>query len=109
MKLAVRICLSLLWLAGASWWWHQDEIEQIKFDNQVAARACWKHYDEAKPGPDFHSVAEGKVERCYDALAADLNGRLQRVTWWPAAAAGVVPPLIAWSVGWCVLRRRGAA
>ncbi|MFX8929961.1 hypothetical protein ABTN05_19590, partial [Acinetobacter baumannii] len=75
--------------------------------NQVAARVCWKRYDEVVPGPNFYEIAEGKVERCYEALARDLNEQLGRVTWWKAFAVGALPVLIAWTTGLVVMRRRG--
>ncbi len=108
MNKLVWIFVSLAWLAGATWWWHADEIEQIIYDNQVAARACWKHYDEAQPGPGFHELAEGNVERCYGALARDLKERLAGVTWSNAAAVGIVPVVAAWTIGLLVMRRRAA-
>lgn len=107
VKRMVLVLISIACFGAAAWWWHADEIEQIKYDNQVAARVCWKRYDEVVPGPNFYEIAEGKVERCYEALARDLNEQLGRVTWWKAFAVGALPVLIAWTTGLVVMRRRG--
>ena len=106
MKNYAWIGLTLAWLVGATWWWHADEIEQIKFENQTAARGCWKHYDEASPGPDFHVTAEGHVERCYEALADDLKRRLAGAAWWDALAVGFIPALTAWCAALLLMRWR---